>query len=138
VRSGVIPQENFMNRFRSLALATLLLAAFAACAQQNSAPSAEKPPQASSTSPVDQHLSMLTQRLDLTADQQAKLRPIVQQMMDRRQKLLDDKTLTDEERHQKMKTLHQQALRHARTYLTDEQNKKLDALEQEHHQSHGN
>ena len=125
-----------MNRFRSLALATLLLAAFAAHAQ-NATATAGKQPQQSAASQIDEHMSMLTQRLDLTADQQAKLRPIVQQMMDRRQKLLEDKSLTDEERHRKMEALHEKALRQARTYLTDEQNKKLDALKQERQRSHG-
>jgi Spy/CpxP family protein refolding chaperone len=122
-----------MNRFRSLALATLLLVTFAAYAQQNAAPATAK---SNSASAVDQHLQMLTEKLNLTADQQASIRPIVQQMMDRRQKLLDDKSLTDLERHQKMKALHEEALGQARTLLTDEQKKKLEAMEQEHHQSH--
>ena len=126
-----------MNRFRSLMVAIVLLASFAAYAQNSGAtgPTATQNQQ-SSASRVDQHLQMLTAKLDLTADQQARLRPILQQMLDGRHKLMEDKSLSPEQRHQKMKIMHDEADRQARQILTEDQKKKLDALEAESHHEH--
>jgi periplasmic protein CpxP/Spy len=124
-----------MNRFRSLVVVGLLLFAFGAWAQQSSAGSSDaaKPDQQAGASAVDQHLQMMTEKLNLSADQQAKLRPIIKEMLDGRQKLLNDTSLSDEQRHQKMKALHEQAIQQCRQYLSAEQNKKLDELQAEHH-----
>lgn len=130
-----------MNRFRSLALVMflLLLSSLLASAQQN-ASSSQSDTQARQNqgSPVDQHMQALTERLDLTADQQAKLRPIVQKMFDDRQKLEEDKSLSDAERHQKMRVLHENATNQAKQFLNDDQKKKLDEMFAEHHKAHGN
>jgi ribonucleotide reductase alpha subunit len=130
-----------MNRFRSLAavVVTLMLFGLAAAAQQN-APSSQSdaPAQQNQGSPVDQHMQLLTERLDLTADQQAKIRPIVQRMFEDRQKLDEDKSLSDAERHQKMMAMHDHATRQAKRYLNDDQKKKLDELFAERHKAHGN
>jgi len=122
-----------MNRVRSLVVASLFLITFAAYA---AAGTTAKPEQQNAASAVDQHMQMLTARLDLTDDQQSKIKPVVQQMLESRQKLLDDKSLTDEQRHQKMHALHDEAISQVREYLTDEQNKKLDELNAEHEKQH--
>jgi hypothetical protein len=83
-------------------------------------------------------MQLLTERLDLTADQQAKIRPIVQRMFEDRQKLDEDKSLSDAERHQKMMAMHDHATRQAKRYLNDDQKKKLDELFAERHKAHGN
>jgi len=130
-----------MNRFRSLALVTMLAAALVASTHYtaNAATTDDKQEQQNSSSRVDQHLRVLSEKLELTADQQAELRPIIQKMFDSQQKLMQDKSLSDEERHQKMRTLHESAAREARQYLNDNQNKKLEQLETDsHHPSHAN
>jgi Spy/CpxP family protein refolding chaperone len=130
-----------MNRFRSLALVMfmLLLISLLASAQQNASSSqSDARAQQNQASPVDQHMQALTERLDLTADQQAKLRPIVQKMFDDRQKLEEDKSLSDAERHQKMRVMHENATNQAKQFLSDEQKKKLDEMFAEHHKAHGN
>ena len=127
-----------MNRFRSLGIVSVLLLSFAAYGQNSVATgSSPQQDQQGSASMVDQHLQMLTAKLDLSADQQAKIRPILQRMLDGRQKLMDDRNLSDQQRHQQLKALHEQADREARQFLNDDQKKKLDELESENHHEHG-
>jgi hypothetical protein len=129
-----------MNRFRSLTVVVfmLLLVSLLASAQQGS-PASHSDAQArqDQASPVDQHMQALTERLDLTADQQAKLRPIVQRMFDDRQKLEEDKSLSDAERHKKMMVMHEKATRQAKQFLNDAQKKTLDEMFAEHQKAHG-
>ncbi len=84
---------------------------------------------------ADQHLQMLTEKLDLTADQQAKAKPILQEMTDGAQKAMSDETLPREERTKKAHAVMMQADKKLRTFLTEEQKAKLDDMEQ--NQMHG-
>jgi Spy/CpxP family protein refolding chaperone len=127
-----------MNRFRLLAIATMLMFALSVPAQQTAVAPGEKPDQGQNAAPagmptVDQHLKVLSDKLDLTAEQQAEIRPILQQMQDSFQKIRQDTSLSDQERHDRMKAVHAQADKQARPILNDEQKKKLDELEQEPH-----
>jgi hypothetical protein len=54
-------------------------------------------------------------------------------MMDERQQLMQDNSLSNEAREEKQKTLHQNADKEARKFLNDDQKKKLDELEQQPH-----
>jgi len=127
-----------MNRFRYLAIGMLLIIALAASAEQTApatAGSGPQPQSQNSPSKLDQHLQALTESLNLTADQQAKIRPILQEFLDSRQKVLEDQSLTDDARRERIKDLHAKADKQARTFLNNEQKKKLDEMEQEtHHQ----
>jgi hypothetical protein len=133
-----------MNRFRLLAIATTLMASLTLFAQQTAAPPppSQEQAQTQNAAPhalptVDQHIKVLSEKLDLTADQQTKIRPIIEHMQDESQKVIDDTTLSPEARHAKMKTIHEKATNQTRPYLSDDQKKKLDELEQEpHHHPH--
>ena len=125
-----------MNRMPLLALAAALLIAMPAAAQQND----EAPGTAANShvaqhpemSNADAHLRILSEKLDLSADQQRKLRPIIQNMLDERQHLMNDQTLSAEQREDKQRALHQKADREARKFLSQDQKKKLDELEAQH------
>jgi len=119
-----------MTRFRLLALATVLALAMTAFAQQP--PAADQAQAAPAASPVDRHLQMLSEQLSLTAEQQEKIRPILQGMFDGQQKIMHDSSLSDDQRHEQMKALHEKADKEARQYLNDDQKKKLDELEAQH------
>jgi hypothetical protein len=95
--------------------------------------SAQQPAAQTGATDVDQHLSMLSQKLDLTADQQAKVRPILQQMLDARQKVMQDNSLSQETREQKEKALHENAVKQIDKFLNADQKKKLAELEQQPH-----
>jgi Spy/CpxP family protein refolding chaperone len=134
-----------MNHFRLLAIGTILMVALASVAQQTAtAPgrgdeqdhSQNSGPAALPT--IEQHLKMLSEKLDLTAEQQAKIRPILQRMQEEWQSITRDTTLSDQARHDKMKSARDKADKQARPILDKEQKKKLDELEQEPHpDSHG-
>ena len=119
-----------MNRIRLLAIGTVLVFALGTAAQQTTT----SPDTHVAVIPsVEGHLKALSEKLDLTADQQAKARPILQEMHDGMQKLADNTSLTDEERMAGQKPIRAKADKAMRVFLTEEQKKKLDELEAEPH-----
>jgi len=125
-----------MNRFRLLGLAACVALSVpaAAIAQQDAAAPTEHTMVLPS---VDQHVKMLSERLGLTADQQEKARPIIVKMQDALQKVMDDKSLTQEQTQAQMHAVFMNADKDLRAFLNDEQKTKLDAMEREHAQMHG-
>ena len=135
-----------MNRFHSLAIGTILICALTPPAQQAStAPgAAEKnehtPPDTQNGVPtVEEQLKVLTIKLDLTADQQAMIKPILQQLHDATPKVVQDQSLSHEERLARVRPQRYKAHEQIREILNDEQNKKLDQYMQgPHPEMHGN
>jgi Spy/CpxP family protein refolding chaperone len=135
-----------MNRFHSLAIGTILICALTAPAQQAStAPgAAEKnehtPPDTQDGVPtVEEQLKVLTIKLDLTADQQAMIKPILQELHDATLKVVQDQSLSHEERLARVRPQRYKAHEQIREILNDEQNKKLDQYMQgPHPEMHGN
>ena len=82
---------------------------------------------------VDQHLKILSAKLDLSAEQQEKARPILIAMQDAMQKDMDDKSLTPDQMHAKMHSDFMKADGKLRTFLGEEQKTKLNAMEAEMH-----
>jgi periplasmic protein CpxP/Spy len=80
----------------------------------------------------EEHLRMLSETLNLTAEQQEKARPIIQNMLDARHRLMSDETLSTKQRGQKERALHEKASRELRQFLNEEQKKQLDELEAQH------
>jgi hypothetical protein len=123
-----------MNRIRLLAVGSVLIFALSTVAQQstNSAGASV------AAAPVEQHLKALAEKLELTPGQQEKARPILQDMHDGSEKLMNDKSLSEEERAEKIKQVFSQADVRLRVVLNDDQKKRLDQLEQEmHNGQHG-
>ena len=118
-----------MNRVRAITVSLVLMLALAAIAQQ--AKTAHSGAHGMSS---DAHLKLLSEKLNLSADQEAKLKPILQQMDEGTRKNMQDESLSREERAAKIKPLRVEADRKMREFLTDEQKKKLDELE---HSPHG-
>jgi hypothetical protein len=135
-----------MNRFRYLAIGTLLIAALKAPAQQT-APAGpdgpEKQQHAQHTAQnyvpsVELQMKVLTEKLALGGDQQARFKPILQELHDATQKLVDDKSLSPEERLAKVRPYRYQARRQMLEVLNDDQKKKLDQyLQGAHPEMHG-
>jgi Spy/CpxP family protein refolding chaperone len=129
-----------MSRLRLLGLAGLMVLAELvvlappAIAQQ----AATAPAQHAMVLPsVDEHLKMLSEKLGLTADQQEKVRPIIAEMQDGLQKVMDDKSLTREQMHEQSHQVYMTADKKLREFLTDEQKTKLDDLERPHQEIRG-
>ncbi|HEY6765043.1 MAG TPA: hypothetical protein VI386_09740, partial [Candidatus Sulfotelmatobacter sp.] len=88
-----------MNHFRLLAIGIIAMLALAVAAQNTA--TATKHGDGMPT--AEDHLRMLTERLDLTSDQQAKIKPILQEMQDATIKLKQDDSMSREERSEKMR-----------------------------------
>jgi|HubBroStandDraft_2_1064218.scaffolds.fasta_scaffold428803_1 hypothetical protein len=129
-----------MNHIRLLAFGSVLVLAFSAAAQQTTtSPEAIPDTHAAASAaltPVEQHLKMLSEKLGLTAEQQAHALPILQQMQDGSQKLEDDPTLTADQRRAAMHPLFMKADQQMRAFLSEDQKKKLDEMEAQMHQEH--
>lgn len=129
-----------MKRIRVFAIAAALLFALTMVAQHTAGKSAASMhgAQAAHHMPsVDEHMQVLAEKLDLSTEQQEKIKPEIQAMQDATQSAMNDSSLSREERMNRTHDAMQKADKKIRTYLTDEQKKKLDDLEQNMHNSQG-
>ena len=130
--------------FRVLTIGTMLIVALTAPAQQTATRPTDKDEHGQSAGQDDvpvvgQMLKVLTEKLDLTGDQQARITPILQKLHDTQQKLMQDKRLSREERLAKVRPQRHKADKQIRKILTDDQKKKLDQyLQGSHPEMHGN
>ena len=121
-----------MNRFRLLAIGTTVIFALTVVAQQTTRHGDGVPT-------VQGHLKLLTEKLDLTGDQQAKIKPILQRLHDATLKVVQDESMSRDDRMGKVRISREKADKKIREILNDDQKKKLDQLEQEpHSELHGN
>lgn len=134
-----------MNCFRSFAVGTILIFALTAPAQQAaSAPGVANKNEhtelgAQDVPNVGEQLKFLTVKLDLTADQQAKIKPIFQNLHDAQLKAVQDQSLSHEERLAMVRPQRRKAHDQIREILNDDQKKKFDQyLEGPHSEMHGN
>lgn len=116
-----------MSRIRFITICASLLFAFAAIGQR----ATTSPGTHGSVPAVEEHLRLLTAKLDLTADQQQKIRPILQELHDGTEQLMDDQTQPREERLAHARPLRYKADKQIREVLNTDQKKKLDQLEQQ-------
>ena len=130
-----------MKQITTGILAGLLLLGLAAFAQQQN-PSGQAPPsgdqgQARHAMPsVDDQLKNLTDKLNLTADQQAKVKPILQDTQTQAQAVMKDSSLSQDDRRAKMRSLHESSSAKIRDVLNDDQKKKFDDWQQEMRRQH--
>ena len=85
---------------------------------------------------VDDQLKNLTDRLSLTADQQAKIKSILEDTHAQAQTLMHDNSLSQDDRRSKMRSLHESSSAKVRDLLNDDQKKKFDAWQQEMRTQH--
>jgi Spy/CpxP family protein refolding chaperone len=87
---------------------------------------------------VEAQLQVLTEKLVLTADQQDKIKSILEDLRDATDRLMRDKSLSREERLTKVRPERYKADERIRADLNEEQKKKLDEYEQgPHSEMHG-
>ena len=88
----------------------------------------------------DQQLSHLTKKLDLSADQQSQIKPILESQSQQMQQVWQDQSTPREERHQKMMAIHQDSNQKIEAVLNDTQKQKFEAMQaqmKQHHQQGG-
>ena len=85
-----------------------------------------------------EQLKVLIQKLNLTGDQQAKIKPVLEQLHDVTLRLMEDNSLSHEERLAKVRTWRYDADKKIRAVLNEGQKKKLDEYEHgPHPEVHG-
>jgi TolA-binding protein len=132
-----------MNQIRLFAVGTVMIFALTAAAQQSSATSSSATTQnhnstQSSADPVEHHLQVLSDKLNLSAEQEDRVRPILQEMHDSWGKAEQNQSLSDEQRNAQKHAAFMKADGQIRDILSEDQKKMLDQLEQEMHpESHG-
>ena len=130
-----------MTRIRLLAIATTLMFVATMFAQQtvsNPSASAKARERADELPTVEGQLKILTEKLNLTGDQQAKTKPILRELHDASEKIVQDKRLSREDRLEKVRPLRKKAGQKMRAFLNDDQKNKLDQyLQGPHREMHG-
>jgi Spy/CpxP family protein refolding chaperone len=78
----------------------------------------------------DRQLEHLTTELSLTADQQAKIKPILQSQADEMKKLMEDTATSREEKMPKFREIRESTTKKVSEVLTDDQKKKYEEMQQ--------
>lgn len=121
-----------MKLMRLITLLAACLFAMAAIAQQN--PPAQESGdnkhsgQMGSRMSTDDLMKDLTTKLNLTADQQGRVRAILDENHQQMRATMNDQSLSKEDKHAKMKSMHDGVHAKVREVLTDEQKPKFDAM----------
>ena len=89
-----------------------------------------------STGTPDAHLQMLSEKLNLTGDQKAKLKPILEGQAQQLRALRNDPSVTREERIVKKKAIHEETHDQINSVLTPDQQDKFRQMEQDATEKH--
>jgi periplasmic protein CpxP/Spy len=84
----------------------------------------------------ENRLKMLTEKLNLSEDQQAKLKPIIEDQSKQMKAIHDDTSLAPTDRQAKMKELHESSIEKMNAILTPEQQTKWKQMRQEMTEKH--
>jgi len=122
-----------MKSIRLLTLFAACLFAMAALAQQNppAQPSGDQKQGGHGhmgMGNVDDHVKELSTKLNLTADQQTKVKTILEEHHQQIQAMMKDDSMSKEDKHAKMMSMHDSVHAKVRDILTDEQKPKFDAM----------
>ncbi len=122
-----------MNRIRNVALVFLFLCGLSAYAFQSAPPPGGQRGQGGGRGPmnVEDQVKQLTERLNLTTDQQGKAKTILEEAREQTQKVRADDSLSQEDKVSKLRSLHEAIVTKIRDILTDDQKKKFDEFEKE-------
>ncbi|HXA84329.1 MAG TPA: hypothetical protein VNZ47_04590 [Candidatus Dormibacteraeota bacterium] len=122
-----------MKLMRLTTLIAICLFAMAALAQQN--PPAQESGDhkhgahmGAGMGNVDDHVKELTTKLNLTADQQTKVKAILEEHHQKMETMMNDQSMSKEDKHARMKGMHDSVHAKVREVLTDDQKPKFDAM----------
>ncbi len=116
----------------------LCLTGYAQSDQQQPAPTQGEHHGAGQPPTADQELAHLTKTLDLTSDQQAKIKPILDDSFKQMQSVHSDTSLSQQDRSTKMQEIHKNLSTQVREVLTPDQQTKFDSMMKDHgHHSGG-
>jgi Spy/CpxP family protein refolding chaperone len=85
---------------------------------------------------AEQHLQVLSEKLNLTDDQKAKLKPILQDQMQQMKAVREDSSLSEDQRRAKMKSIHESLHDQINAVLTPEQQAKFKQMQHDEMEKH--
>ncbi len=85
----------------------------------------------------DQRLQMMTKQLNLTADQQEKIKPMLESQSQQMQALHQDTSLSQEDRISKMQQIRQSTNEQIKSVLNSDQQQKFEEMMSRHGRGHG-
>lgn len=85
---------------------------------------------------AEQHLQMLSEKLNLTDDQKAKLKPILQDQMQQMKAVREDSSLSEDQKRAKMKSIHESLHDQINAVLTPEQQAKFKQMQHDEMEKH--
>jgi Spy/CpxP family protein refolding chaperone len=116
--------KNRMRRIHLIAAGTAMMFTLTAAAQQS--PNASDSPGRGGVPTVEEQLKVLSEKLDLTRDQRAKIQPFLQELHKATERIVEDKSLSHEERLAQVRPWRYEADKKIRAVLNDDQKRKLD------------
>ena len=118
-----------MKQVRLLTVLAACLFAVAAFAQQNPpAKGDDHKHMDHDMGSVDDHVKDISAKLNLTADQEAKVKAILVENHQKMESTMNDTSLSKDDKHAKMQSIHDSVHTQVREILTDEQKPKFDAM----------
>ena len=125
--------KNFSKLILALAgLALLAAPALRAADAPEAPPPGDKPDRHERREEMRENLKKMAKELNLTADQQSKIEAIHQQAREALKALHDDTTLSEDQKHAKMKELRKSTEDQVHALLTPEQQAKAKELREKH------
>ncbi len=129
-----------MSKFCWSTLTILVVLATGLLLAGQAAPAQPTPPQGheatGATGSPDAHLQMLSEKLNLTEDQKAKLKPILQDQAQQLRALRDDPSLSPDQKSAQKKIIHETTHDQINGVLTPEQQEKFKQMKQEGMEKH--
>jgi periplasmic protein CpxP/Spy len=86
---------------------------------------------------ADEQLKHMTKKLDLTADQQPKIKAILDDQHAKMEALHNDSSMSREDKFPKMREIHENSNTQIKAVLNEDQQKKFDKMQQEQHDRMG-
>jgi Spy/CpxP family protein refolding chaperone len=113
-------------------IAVAVLGGYLACASVSSAQDTNTTRRAGRRGPmVEQRIERMTKELDLTSDQQTKVKALLEKQTKERREIFSDNSLPREERRDKMRALMQEENKELKSILTSEQFEKWKKLREQ-------
>ena len=128
------------SRLLSLALGGMLALGVTGAAFAQDTPPPPPPDQSQAGPPPqgrgmrmdpNRQLERLTQELNLTSDQQEKIKPLLLDRQQKMQALMQNQSLSQEDRRAQMRTIMEGSNNSIKANLTDDQRQKFDAMQQQ-------
>lgn len=129
-----------MSKFCWSTLTVLVVLVTALFVMGQTATAPQTPPQGheemGSIGSPEGHLQMLSERLNLTEDQKAKLKPILEDQAEQMRSLRSDTSLTPEQKAAKKKAIHETTHDQINAVLTPDQQEKFKEMKHEGMEKH--